>query len=243
MIKEIQLEKDKESIRRMFNSIARHYDFLNHFLSFGIDKFWRKKLVSILKKELQQKTSFKILDIATGTGDLAIQAASLNPEKIIGIDISEEMLKIGQQKIVKKNLSNLIEFIVAEAENLPFQNNTFDATIVAFGVRNFYDLNKGLTEIYRVLKNDGILIILEFSQPSGFPIKQVYKFYFKNILPLIGRMFSKDKTAYQYLPDSVYQFPQGNNFLTLLHSAGFRHTSQNLLFLGISTIYSGRKTI
>ena len=227
----------------MFNSIARHYDFLNHFLSFGIDKCWRKKVISILKKELQQKTSFQILDIATGTGDLAIQAASLNPEKIIGIDISEEMLKIGEQKIIKKNLNNLIEFKIAEAETLPFQNSTFDAVIVAFGVRNFYDLNKGLAEIFRVLKNDGILIVLEFSQPSQFPIKQLYNFYFKNILPLIGRMFSKDKTAYQYLPDSVYQFPQGTKFLSLLSSAGFKHTSQKLLFFGISTIYSGRKMI
>ena len=225
----------------MFNNIAHRYDFLNHLLSFGIDRYWRAKVIKLIKKNLEKNNHPVILDVATGTADLAIFAVSLNPEKIIGIDISEEMLNVAKKKILKKNLNHLIEFEIAEAENIPFSDNKFDATMVAFGVRNFYDTTKGLQEMLRILKPDGIAVILEFSQPKVFPVKQIYALYFKHILPFVGRFFSKDISAYNYLPDSVYQFAEGDEFLLIMKNAGFNHVQKNPLLFGISTIYSGKK--
>lgn len=228
----------KEQVAQMFNNIAHRYDFLNHFLSIGIDKIWRKKAIACLKHE-QPKL---ILDIATGTGDLAITANKiLNPDKIIGIDISEGMLSFGREKLKKMNLENKIELLSGDSENIPFTDNYFDAATVAFGVRNFENLDKGLSEIYRVLKPSGSLIVLEFSKPTIFPVKQLYNFYFKNILPAIGRMVSKDNRAYSYLPESVQAFPDGNDFLYHLHKAGFSKTYFKTLMFGIASIYYGKK--
>ncbi len=235
------IRKEKETIRTMFNRIAHRYDFLNHFLSLGIDRYWRVRVKNILKKELIHSPSSHILDLAVGTADLAICIAALKPEKIIGIDISEEMLKIGIHKVRKKKLDNIIELIKAEAELLPFDSQTFDAATVAFGVRNFYDLEKGLSEIFRVLKQNGLVVILEFSQPHLFPVKQLYRIYFKSILPFFGRLISGDKTAYRYLPQSVYSFPEGTNFVQMLEHAGFTDVTFKPLLFGISTIYTGKK--
>ncbi len=221
----------------MFNSIAGSYDFLNHFLSMGIDIYWRKKAIRLLKKYSPKK----ILDVATGTADFAIEAMRLNPSKIIGIDISEKMLDVGREKIKKLNLEKNIELILAECENTPFKNNFFDAVLVGFGVRNFENLEKGLSEMYRVLNKNGTIIILEFSKPKAFPIKNIFNFYFENILPNIGRLISKDKKAYSYLPKSVEDFPQGKEFLKILEQAGFVDTKQIKLTFGIASIYIGKK--
>jgi demethylmenaquinone methyltransferase/2-methoxy-6-polyprenyl-1,4-benzoquinol methylase len=227
----------KEQVADMFNKIAPSYDFLNHFLSFGIDILWRKKAIGLLKN-LQPKT---ILDIATGTGDLAISALSLNPEKITGIDVSEGMLVFGREKILKLHLEDKIELLSGDAENLPFPDNTFDAITVAFGVRNFEHLDKGLTDMYRVLKPGGTAVILEFSNPKSFPVKQLYNLYSKNILPAMGKLISKDKNAYTYLPASVKAFPCGEAFLAILREAGFQETKSISLTLGIASIYVGTK--
>ncbi|NVN95577.1 MAG: bifunctional demethylmenaquinone methyltransferase/2-methoxy-6-polyprenyl-1,4-benzoquinol methylase UbiE [Bacteroidetes bacterium] len=221
----------------MFNSIANRYDFLNHFLSMNIDYLWRKKVISILKPYHPES----ILDVATGTADLAIQATTLKPNQIIGIDISEEMLKIGQEKIVDKNKDSIIQLVNADAENIPFENDCFDACMVAFGVRNFEDLKQGLTEMHRVLKPNGKVVILEFSKPTQFPIKQLYGFYFKRILPFVGKLVSKNNNAYMYLPDSVSKFPERENFIILLKEIGFKELQVNLLTFGIASIYSGTK--
>ena len=227
----------KEQVADMFNKIAPRYDFLNHFLSFGIDILWRKKAISLLKKQAPKN----ILDIATGTGDLAITALSLNPDKITGVDVSEGMLAFGREKIKKQKLENTIELISGDAENLPFADNTFDAITVAFGVRNFEHLDKGLMDMYRVLKPGGTTVILEFSNPTKFPIKQLYALYSKNILPKMGKMISKDNSAYSYLPASVKAFPCGEDFLTVFRNAGFKETQAISLTLGIASIYVGRK--
>lgn len=227
----------KEYVRTMFNDIANRYDFLNHFLSLNIDYLWRKKVISILKPYNPQI----ILDVATGTADLAIQAATLNPQKIIGIDISEEMLKVGQKKLFDKNLDCKIQLINADSENMPFENTQFDACLVAFGVRNFENLKQGLKEMYRVLKPDGVVLILEFSKPVNFPVKQLYNFYFKRILPVIGKMVSKNDNAYMYLPDSVNKFPDGERFLNILSDVGFKDLKINKLSFGIASLYFGVK--
>jgi len=228
----------KEQIASMFNNIARRYDFLNHFLSFGIDKYWRKKAIKYLTRISDNSI---ILDIATGTADFAIQAAKLNPKKIIGIDISEEMLLIGRKKIKKKFLNQKIILQKGDSEKLEFPNNMFDGVIVAFGVRNFENLKNGINEIYRVLKPNSTFAVLEFSKPSIFPIKQFYNFYFNIILPLIGKVFSKDNSAYRYLPESVNNFPDNNNFINELKVAGFSNCSLQRLTFGIVTIYTGVK--
>jgi demethylmenaquinone methyltransferase / 2-methoxy-6-polyprenyl-1,4-benzoquinol methylase len=228
----------KEQVAKMFDNISHRYDFLNHFLSMGIDKAWRKKAVSLL----ESSRPALILDVATGTGDFAIQALSLKPEKIFGIDISEGMLEVGRKKIKERNLSDKIELQKGDSENLPFGENKFDAVTVAFGVRNFENLEKGLREIFRVLKPGGKLIVLEFSRPRTFPMKQAYNFYFKVILPRIGRFVSSDKSAYTYLPESVEAFPDGANFLRILESVGFKQTQCKALTFGISSIYSGTKS-
>ena len=199
----------KEQVAKMFNNISHRYDFLNHFLSLGIDKLWRKKAINLLRT----RNPKLILDVATGTGDFAIQALTLNPDKIIGVDISTGMLDMGRVKIRDQKLESKIELQEGDSENLPFEENKFDAITVAFGVRNFENLELGLREIKRVLKPGGMLVVLEFSKPQSFPFKQLFNFYFKSILPGVGRMVSADKAAYTYLPASVEAFPDGNDFI------------------------------
>lgn len=228
----------KKAVESMFDSIAWRYDFLNHFLSLGIDRLWRKKAIRLIGKS--HKPEF-ILDVATGTGDLAIAAMKLNPLKITGIDISEKMLEIGREKVITKGLSEKIELVIGDSEKIGFDDDSFDVAMAAFGVRNFADPLRGLKEMRRVIKSSGMIMILEFSKPSTFPFRQVYNFYFLNILPFFGRLFSKDKKAYRYLPDSVMRFPDNEEFLQLLSEAGFKETRQKKLSGGIASIYSGIK--
>jgi demethylmenaquinone methyltransferase/2-methoxy-6-polyprenyl-1,4-benzoquinol methylase len=230
----------KAAVESMFDSIAWRYDFLNHFLSFNFDKIWRRKAINIISRSCNAP---EILDVATGTGDLAIAAMKLNPSAIKGIDISQKMLEIGRLKIEKLRLNKKIELINGDSENIPFGDKVFDVTMVAFGVRNFSDPAKGLTEMYRVTRAGGMIMVLEFSKPSGFPFKPLYNFYFKNILPLFGRFFSNDRAAYKYLPDSVMKFPDNEEFLRLLDNAGFSDTRQEKLTGGVASIYTGFKTI
>lgn len=228
----------KEQVARMFDNISHRYDFLNHFLSLGIDKVWRKKAIKLLEPSKPKI----ILDVATGTGDFAIQALVLNPTKVYGVDISEGMLDVGRKKIEGRGLGGKIELLAGDSENLPFGENKFDAVTVAFGVRNFENLEKGLSEIWRVLKPGGKLVILEFSRPTAFPMKQAYNFYFKAILPRIGRLVSSDNSAYTYLPESVAAFPDGVNFLRILETVGFKQTQCKALTFGISSIYTATKS-
>ncbi len=227
----------KEQVARMFDNISPKYDLLNHLLSFGIDIQWRKKAIKLLKAT-QPKT---ILDVATGTADFAIQSLSLKPDKVSGVDISEGMLLIGKEKIKKKKLDHIITLEKGDSENLRFEDNNFDAVIVAFGVRNFENLEIGLANMFRVLKKEGKVIILEFSKPTSFPFKQMYNFYFKSILPIIGNVISKDDSAYTYLPESVLAFPQGSKFLEILNKTGFKTTECIPLTFGICSIYTGIK--
>ena len=228
----------KKQVAEMFDNIAHKYDFLNHFLSLNIDKVWRRKSLKLLKKSNPKK----ILDVATGTGDFAIEIYKrLIPEKIIGIDISKGMLAIGSEKIEKRQLSEIIELIEGDSENIQFPDDSFDAVTVAFGVRNFETLNKGLSEMYRILKPAGEAVILEFSKPQKFPVKQLYNFYFKNILPFFGKLFSKDNFAYTYLPDSVQEFPYGEEFMAKLREAGFKEISAKRFTFGVSTVYYAKK--
>ena len=227
----------KEQVARMFDNISPKYDLLNHLLSFGIDIQWRKKAIKLLKAT-QPKT---ILDVATGTADFAIQSLSLKPDKVSGVDISEGMLLIGKEKIKKKKLDHIIILEKGDSENLRFEDNNFDAVIVAFGVRNFENLEIGLANMFRVLKKEGKVIILEFSKPTSFPFKQMYNFYFKSILPIIGNVISKDDSAYTYLPESVLAFPQGSKFLEILNKTGFKTTECIPLTFGICSIYTGIK--
>ncbi len=232
----LTIEK-KEQVRTMFNNIAPRYDLLNNVLSAGIDKVWRKNAIA----ELQKSKPKKILDVATGTADFAIAALQINPESIVGIDISANMLQFGQEKINRLNLQNKIELKEADSENLPFAENSFDACTVAFGVRNFGNLQKGLTEINRVLDKGGILIVLEFSQPTNKIFAAFYSFYFKNILPMIGKLIAKDFSAYKYLYESVQEFPFGKAFEAELTKAGFSSTTAIPQTMGICTIYKAIK--
>lgn len=227
----------KEEVRQMFDNIAPRYDFLNHFLSMGIDRIWRRRVYKIMKRHPHQQ----ILDVASGTGDMAILASKLKPEAIFGIDISKEMLNEQHKKLKAKNLDKLIKLKVADGEALPFEANSFDIITTAFGVRNFENLDLGLSEMHRVLKNGGITIILEFSKPTKTPIKQLYQFYFKNILPFLGSKISKNSHAYTYLPESVGHFPSGDGFTEHLKNAGFRNTTSHPLTFGIASIYTGQK--
>ena len=227
----------KEVVREMFDDISSMYDFLNHFLSFGIDHRWRKTLVKVLKTY----KPLTVLDVATGTGDLAIAIGSLNPRKIVGIDISEKMLEIGRQKLIIRGLDEMITLRRADAEKIPFSDNTFEAITVAFGVRNYENLEIGLKEMRRVLKNDGVMLILEFSHPSSFPMKQFYGIYSRFVIPLIGRLISGNNKAYTYLPESVAAFPSGKNFLKILESLGLKNTKQINLSMGIASIYIAEK--
>lgn len=228
----------KKQVSTMFNNIAPYYDFLNRFLSLGIDTIWRKKTIQKLKDSNPQY----ILDVATGTADLAIEInKQLKPKKIIGLDISTEMLRKGEDKIAKLNLKNIIELQEGDSENMPFESNTFDAITVAFGVRNYENLEKGLAEMHRVLKPGGKVAILEFSKPTMFPFKQLFNAYFRYILPTIGRFTSKDPKAYQYLYESVQVFPDGKNFVSVLEKIGYHSTQHIPLTLGICSIYLGEK--
>ena len=227
----------KEQVTTMFNAISKNYDGLNRVISLGIDVSWRKKVVKLVG----EKNPKNILDIATGTGDLAIMMNKLNPERIVGLDISEGMLEVGKQKVAKENLNETIEMVVGDSENMPFKDNSFDAITVSFGVRNFANLDKGLKEIRRVLKPEGIFVILETSNPTKFPFKQGYKFYTSFILPIIGKIFSKDKVAYSYLSESANSFPFGKEFDNILKKNGFVNTSFKPVTFGASTIYVASK--
>ena len=208
-------EGKKEQVERMFNEIAFRYDLLNQLLSFGIHNRWRKKAIQLIDSRLKTQGS-KIIDVATGTAAFAIDAVALKPKKIIGIDISDDMLAIGRKKVREKKLSDIIELIHADSENLPFPENHFDAATVGFGVRNFENLEKGLSEVCRTLKKGGILAVLEFSIPQKFPMKQFYHFYLSTICPVVGRIISKNPVAYNYLFKSVSGFPYGENFKSIL---------------------------
>ena len=227
----------KEQVATMFDTISGNYDNLNRVISFGIDVKWRKKVLQMVAKT-NPKT---ILDIATGTGDLAILMTQTKAEKIIGLDISAGMLEVGKQKIQDKNLSNTIEMILGDSENMPFEDNYFDAITVAFGVRNFENLEKGLAEILRVLKPNGIFVILETSVPDKTPYKQGYRFYSNNILPLIGKIFSKDDVAYGYLSESAAAFPYGEALNNILKKIGFIDVVALPQTFGVATIYSASK--
>lgn len=228
----------KEQVASMFNNISGTYDFLNHFLSLGIDVIWRKMAI----KELLADKPANILDVATGTGDFAFEAIRiLKPSKITGVDISEGMLAIADEKIRKRKMQDIFEVRLGDSEKLLFDQDTFDAVTVAFGVRNFEDLEKGLSDMLRVLKPGGKAVILEFSKPKVFPVKQAYNFYFKYITPTIGKLFSKDSSAYTYLPESVAAFPDGKDFTAMMEKVGFKNTKYRPLTFGICSIYTGIK--
>lgn len=227
----------KEQVRDMFNTIAKEYDGLNRVISLGIDVKWRKKVVKLV----QQQNPDTILDIATGTGDLAINLAITSAQKIVGLDISPGMLKVGQRKVEDKGLDDRIEMIVGDSENLPFEDSTFDAITVAFGIRNFEHLKKGLKEILRVLKPGGIFVILETSVPTKSPYKQGYRLYTKYLLPLIGKLFSRDKKAYSYLSESASVFPYGEEMNNILEQIGFIDVRNMPQTFGVATIYVASK--
>ena len=226
----------KEQVAKMFDAISKNYDGLNRVISLGIDIKWRKKVVKIVGENNPKQ----ILDIATGTGDLALMMAELNPDKIIGLDISEGMLAVGKEKIANVNLSEKIEMVVGDSEEMPFDDDTFDAITVSFGVRNFANLDKGIQEIARVLKPSGVLVILETSNPTKFPFKQGYKLYTNLFLPVVGKLFSKDKVAYSYLSESANSFPFGTAFNNILQKNGFTHTEDKPVTFGVATIYTAR---
>lgn len=232
-------ENKTQQVAQMFDSIAPRYDFLNHFLSLGIDKRWRKKAL----KELAPFAPQHILDIACGTGDFAIASLRLKPQphKITALDLSQKMLAVARKKAAAHHLTTKIEFVQGNSENLPFENATFDALTVAFGVRNFEDPAAGLAEMARVLKPGKPAVILEFSQPEKFPMRTLYGFYFRGILPFWGRLISRHQSAYSYLPESVYAFPQGEEFLRYMQNAGFEKTTQKRLSFGVASIYFGKK--
>jgi demethylmenaquinone methyltransferase/2-methoxy-6-polyprenyl-1,4-benzoquinol methylase len=230
-------EEKKEQVAHMFDNIANRYDLLNSILSLGIHKGWRKKCVKLLEAKKPQN----ILDVATGTGDFAIECAKLNPKKITGIDISEGMMQFGREKLKKLNLDKLIHLESGNAETLNFPDNTFDAIVVGFGVRNFQNLEKGLANLYRILKPGGQLVILEFSYPKNPVVKGLYNFYFSYITPFIGRIFSKDVRAYTYLTESVKAFPNNENFTAILKQLNYKNTSYKILSLGVAAIYQGEK--
>ena len=238
-ISDTKTEKNYQSqyVASLFNSIANTYDFLNHVLSGGIDFYWRRRALKLLDNPFPKN----ILDVASGTGDFAIAAAKAGGKMIYGIDIAEKMLDIGKSKIRNKGLTGKIKLEIGKVEALIFEENSFDSAIVAFGVRNFENLEKGLSEMHRVVKTSGKILVLEFSKPKAFPIKQIYFFYFKRILPLLGKLISKHHEAYSYLPNTVMQFPEGDDFLKILNQTGFKETEQRRLTFGIASVYIGIK--
>jgi demethylmenaquinone methyltransferase / 2-methoxy-6-polyprenyl-1,4-benzoquinol methylase len=227
----------KEEVAQMFNNISARYDFLNHFLSLGIDHIWRRKAVNTLR-EIQPK---RILDLATGTGDFAIALLKLNPTQIIGMDISSGMLEVGKNKMKAKHVSHIIDMQLGDSENMPFEDGYFDAITVGFGVRNYEHLEKGLSEMLRVTRVGGKIVILEFSKPKRFPIKQAFGFYSRFIIPFFGKRISKDEKAYAYLPESVAAFPEGKAFTDILSKLGYKQAESTLVSGGIATIYTGIK--
>ncbi len=230
-------ESKKGQVTTMFDKIAPYYDFLNRLLSAGIDTIWRKKAIAKIDSDVSE-----VLDIATGTADLAFEIVKQHPKtKVTGVDVSNEMLEVGRKKVIKRNKSESITLDLGDSENLQYDTNHFDAITAAFGVRNFENLEKGLAEMYRVLKPGGQMVILEFSRPKFFPFKQLYNTYFKYVLPVIGKITSKDPRAYQYLYESVQKFPDYENFDMILKKIGLKNTSWDSLSLGICTIYTGRK--
>lgn len=226
-----------EQVADLFDSIAQTYDFLNHFLSGGVDFYWRWRAIRLLNNPKPKC----LLDVACGTADFSIAAVKYGIETIYGIDIAEKMLSIGNNKIQKKGYAEHIKLEMGNAESIRFDSEFFDAAIVAFGVRNFENLEKGLSEILRVLKPNGSILVLEFSKPNSFPSKQIYFFYFKFVLPLIGKFISKHNEAYNYLPDTVMNFPEGEIFLNILNNVGFKNTRQHRMTFGIATAYTGVK--
>jgi demethylmenaquinone methyltransferase/2-methoxy-6-polyprenyl-1,4-benzoquinol methylase len=224
----------KQYVRSLFDSIAGRYDMLNHLLSGGIDTYWRRRAINHLRGE----PGGRILDVATGTADFAIAAARLAPREVVGVDIADEMLAIGRKKLEARRLSGVVSLRRGEAEGLPFADASFDAVIVAFGVRNFESLEGGLAEMRRVLRRGGKLVVLEFSRPRRFPFRQVYLFYFLHVIPFIGRILSGNSEAYAYLPASVMAFPEGDEFLAILDAAGFTRASAERLTFGIASIYT-----
>lgn len=227
----------KEQVREMFNNIAHRYDFLNRLLSLGIDRTWRTKAVNYIGETKPEV----ILDLATGTGDFAMEALRLRPKQIIGLDLSEEMMQIGRKKAVEHNAEHLLTFQQGDSENMPFADNTFDAITVGFGVRNFENLEKGLSEMLRVLKPNGRVAILEAARPMRFPLRQLFDLYFQNVLPLVGKLFSKDARAYSYLPESVNAFPEGTKFVEILNKVGFKKTAWKPLTFGTCAFYTCEK--
>lgn len=226
-----------EQVADLFDSIAQTYDFLNHFLSGGIDFYWRWRALRLLNNPKPKC----LLDVACGTADFSIAAVKYGAETIYGIDIAEKMIQIGNTKILKKGLYEKIKLELGKAESLRFENNYFDCAIVAFGVRNFENLEKGLSEMMRVLKPSGSILVLEFSKPKYFPFRQIYFFYFKFVLPLIGKLISKHAEAYKYLPNTVMNFPEGESFLDILRKIGYINTRQHRMTFGIATAYVGLK--
>lgn len=231
------VEGKKPAIRKMFNAIAPRYDLLNRVLSGGIDQQWRRRVIRMLIRD----EPGRVLDVATGTADLAIMAARKGVEHVVGVDISEDMLEVGRRKVTTADLDGRVTLQTADAEELPFSDNEFDAVTVSFGVRNFEDLDAGLSELFRVLRPGGRLLVLEFSRPKAFPIRQFYAFYNRFILPAVGRLLSGDSGAYTYLPESIAIFPEGKDFLDHMERAGFSDTSGQRLTFGISSLYAGRK--
>ncbi|HLV43187.1 MAG TPA: bifunctional demethylmenaquinone methyltransferase/2-methoxy-6-polyprenyl-1,4-benzoquinol methylase UbiE [Brumimicrobium sp.] len=227
----------KEEVAEMFDNISAKYDFLNHFLSLGIDHLWRRRAINMLKASAPKK----VIDLATGTGDFALAALKLNPEKVVGVDISKGMLAKGREKIKKKGKEDIITMVYGDSEELPFEDNEFDALTVGFGVRNYENLEKGLAEMLRVIAPGGKAVILEFSKPKKFPVKQFFEFYSKYIIPILGKSISKDSAAYEYLPESVAAFPEGQAFIDILNKVGYKNTSSRLVSGGIATIYTGIK--
>jgi demethylmenaquinone methyltransferase/2-methoxy-6-polyprenyl-1,4-benzoquinol methylase len=228
----------KAQVAKMFDSISWRYDLLNHVLSAGVDFWWRRRAM----REIKALHPKLILDVATGTGDFAIQAArDLNPDKVIGVDISTGMMDIGKKKIEERGLDKKIELRRGDSENLPFEKDKFDAVICAYGVRNFENLEKGLAEMFRVVKPGGKVMVLEFSKPSRFPFSQFYALYFRFVVPVVGRMLSRDKSAYDYLPESIHAFPRGKAFVDILDRIGYKNTACKPLTFGITSIYTGTK--
>ncbi|MFT5581080.1 MAG: demethylmenaquinone methyltransferase/2-methoxy-6-polyprenyl-1,4-benzoquinol methylase [Psychromonas sp.] len=232
-----QDQSKKQEVQKMFDNISSRYDFLNHFLSLGIDRVWRRKAINKLRS-IHPK---KILDIATGTADFALAAMKLQPAEVVGLDLSSGMLEVGKKKIKKKGLDEVISMVQGDSEKLDFEDGYFDALTVGFGVRNFEDLEQGLSEMLRVVRPGGKLVILEFSKPKKFPIKYAFGFYSKYLIPFFGKRISKDEKAYSYLPESVEAFPEGENFVNILKKVGYKNVEAELVSGGIATIYMGIK--
>lgn len=228
---------EKAYVRSLFDSIAYRYDLLNHLLSGGVDLYWRRRAV----EHLMALRPRRILDVATGTADFAIAALRCEPERVVGVDIAEKMLAVGREKLKRRGLDGRVTLETGEAERLQFPDGMFDAAIVAFGVRNFENLESGLGEMHRVVRPGGKIVVLEFSRPRAFPFREVYNLYFLSILPRIGEFISRHDEAYRYLPDTVMNFPDGRAFLSLLQRAGFRETAEDRLTLGVATVYTGTR--